>query len=391
MDVGDSERVQGFVSNCDGWGADFVRYARSVVSEVVCVGRAGTLVLWDGCGRPVVSLWRAEDILDWAVERAGERVVLSRVVLRDGEQIKALRMVEPGEADGTNGTNGTNGARERVCVVEVWRRTAGQGDDGGEWELAEMVPLKRDGKSLSFVPFVFHGPRDARPDVDRLPMADIIAANLDHYRLDADYKHGLHFAALPTAWVCGFDKATALRIGSSAAWVSEVPGATAGFLEFSGSGLGHLERAMEEVERRMALLGARGISVPATDSGVGTGVPATTGVGTSVPATVGESGELCGLGSIVAALNESLSRVLQLARWWVGGGELDALAGKVSFAMNTDLGARPLSGQEIAALVTAWRAGGMSRESMLARFKRGEVLPDGRTVEQEVALIHGKT
>jgi hypothetical protein len=26
---------------------------------------------------------------------------------------------------------------------------------------------------------------------DKLPLADIIAVNLDHYRLDADYKHGL--------------------------------------------------------------------------------------------------------------------------------------------------------------------------------------------------------
>jgi hypothetical protein len=40
--------------------------------------------------------------------------------------------------------------------------------------------------------------------------------------------------------------------------------------------------------------------------------------------------------------------------------------------------------------VTAWRTGGISRESMLDRLKRGEVLPDGRTVAQEVALIHGK-
>ena len=28
----------------------------------------------------------------------------------------------------------------------------------------------------------------------------------DHYRLDADYKHGVHFTALPTAWVAGFEK-----------------------------------------------------------------------------------------------------------------------------------------------------------------------------------------
>src|SRR5204863_5484142 len=124
------------------------------------------------------------------------------------------------------------------------------------WELEERVTLNRGGVPLPFIPFVFHGPRNSRPDPDRLLLADIIAANLDHYRLDADYKHGLHFTALPTAWVSGFDKAAPLRIGSSSAWVSEVPGASAGFLEFSGRGLAHLERAIEKVERRMTLLGA---------------------------------------------------------------------------------------------------------------------------------------
>ena len=104
----------------------------------------------------------------------------------------------------------------------------------------------------------------------------------------------------------------------------------------------------------------------------------------------GGDAHLCGLGSIVASLNDSLSGVLQLAQWWVEGGDLDALAGKVSFTMNTDLGARAMSGEEITAVVAAWRAGAISRDTMLERLKRGDVLPDGRTVAQERALIHGK-
>ena len=93
--------------------------------------------------------------------------------------------------------------------------------------------------------------------MDRLPLSDMFAVNLDHYRLDADFKHGLHFTALPTAWVSGFDKAASLRIGSSTAWVSETPGATAGFLEFTGQGLTTHERAMDRDERLMAILGSR--------------------------------------------------------------------------------------------------------------------------------------
>ena len=97
---------------------------------------------------------------------------------------------------------------------------------------------------------------------------------------------------------------------------------------------------------------------------------------------------MCGLGSIVASLNGSLSRVLQLAQWWLEGGDLDAQAAR--FAMSTDLGARAMSGEEIGAVVAAWRAGAISRDTMLERLKRGEVLPDGRSVAQERALIHGK-
>ena len=68
------------------------------------------------------------------------------------------------------------------------------------------VPL-RLGKPLPLIPFVFHGPRHSLPDVDWMPLEDLMFLNLDHYRLDADFKHGLHFTALPTAWVAGFDEA----------------------------------------------------------------------------------------------------------------------------------------------------------------------------------------
>jgi len=235
--------------------------------------------------------------------------------------------------------------------------------------LVESAGLKRGDAQVGFIPFVFHGPKHSRPEPDRLPLGDIIAANLDHYRLDADYKHGLHFAALPTAWVTGFDKASPLRIGSSAAWVSDIPGASAGFLEFTGAGLAYIERAMERIERRMALLGARMLEA---GSGEGEG---------------GQQVQLCGLGSVVASLNQSLTRVLRIARWWIDGVEQDG-GGEVSFAMNTDLASRAISAEHLNAAVVAWKAGAISRETLLDLLKRGEVLPDGRTVAQERALIH---
>jgi hypothetical protein len=124
----------------------------------------------------------------------------------------------------------------------------------------------------------------------------------------------------------------------------------------------------------MALLGARMLEVAAPE-------------GEAVP---GRGNDLCGLGNIVASLNQSLSRVLQLAHWWIGGGKTVGDVPGVSFAMNTDLAARGMSGDEINAVVAAWRAGAISRDTMLQRLKRGEVLPEGRSVADERALIHGK-
>ncbi len=54
-------------------------------------------------------------------------------------------------------------------------------------------------------------------DVDLSGTTLAIYLNLDHYRLDADYKHGVHFTALPTAWVAGFEKKEELTIGSRTA------------------------------------------------------------------------------------------------------------------------------------------------------------------------------
>jgi hypothetical protein len=167
VSTGSSDKLKAFAGDCDLWGMDLVRYARCVVGEVLSVARCGSLVSWDDdAAQPSLSLWRAEDIINWRVERVGQRVVLVEVVLRDSGRIRVLKLVES------------------CCVQEVWNET------DGAWVLSERVALRRDGAALPFIPFVFHGPRNSRPEPDRLPLGDIIAANLDHYRLDADFKHG---------------------------------------------------------------------------------------------------------------------------------------------------------------------------------------------------------
>jgi hypothetical protein len=289
------------------------------------------------------------------------------------EQIRVLRLVRDDSGND-------------FCRVDVWqeKENGRNAPPGGrratskrEWVLVESrVPL-RVGRPLPLIPFVFHGPRHGRVDVDKGPLEDIIAVNLDHYRLDADFKHGLHFTALPTAWVSGFDKAASLRIGSSTAWVSEAPGATAGFLEFTGQGLTTFERAMDRDERLMAVLGSRMLE---DIKKVGE---------TATAIELRQSGEYSILGGVAFSVSESLTQVLRWVYWWNSTELLPDEVGEeqVLMQLNTDYSMKGLASQDVQAIVAAWQAGAISRDSMHELFRRGEVLPEGRTNEEEAELI----
>ena len=407
-----------FINDADMLGTSMANYARNVAREVIGVGRVGTLIDWessagrtgDAENRVYLSLYTAENILNWRTERVHGRNVLTLIVLHEecplslvpgpssggrnqspgvsdefetkvGEQIRVLRLAEGGGQRAEAGRQWAGGGRQ--CAVEIWRPKKVEGRslraEGGkrEWELVETrVPL-RLGKPLPLIPFVFHGANNDMPEVGKLPLSDVIAVNLDHYRLHADYRHGMHFTALPTAWVSGFDKSATLRIGSSTAWVTDTPGATAGFLEYTGQGLTTFERAMDRDERLMAILGARLLE---TQKRVGE---------TADAIELRQSGENSILGALAGSVSMSLTHVLRWAHWW---NSTEAMPDDVSneeslMELNTDFSTKGLAANEIAAVVQAWQNGALSRDSMLDLFRRGEVLPEGRTNEEEMRLI----
>lgn len=389
--------IEAFLADADMMGTALQSYAKNVVTEVVSVGRAGTLVDWEGGGsatghaaedRAFAVLYSAEQIINWQTKRVNGRNVLSLVVLQEVvtdenndefeskaiDQIRVLKLelVPEQKAD----------APSWRYVVEIWRQEDNKMGSKGrrskvEWVKTETrVPL-RLGKPLPLIPFVFHGPRHFLPDVDKLPLEDIIAVNLDHYRLNADYKHGLHFTALPTAWVSGFDKTSNLRIGSSTAWVSETPGATAGFLEFQGQGLTTFERAMDRDEQLMAVLGSRMLEAQKR-------------VGETADAIeLRQSGENSVLTALSMSVSDSLTHVLRWVYWWNSTEETPDAIGNdvVLITLNTDFKTKGLTSDQITAIVAAWQAGALSRDSMFELFRRGEVVPAGRSNDEEAALL----
>jgi hypothetical protein len=382
-----------FAADVDLVGNSLESYAKNVVGEVIGVGRAGTLVDWeeDGEKRAYAVMYRAEQILNWRMERVKGRNVVTLVVLHETvetggdefetemvEQIRVLKLVDLEAATVPRPV----GERQPRYVVELWREDNEQPSakrprrGKRKWVLAESRTPLRLGKPLPQIPFVFHGAQHALPQIEKLPLADIIAINLDHYRLDADYKHGLHFTALPTAWVSGFSKDSSLRIGSSAAWVTETIGAAAGFLEFKGQGLETFERAMDRDERLMALLGTRMLEAQKR-------------VGESADAIeLRQSGENSVLSTLSLSVSNSLTQVLQWVYWWNSTEALPEDIGedRVLIQLNTDFSNKGMSSEELTAVVAAWQAGAISRETMFDLFRRGEVMPAGRSDEEEKRL-----
>ena len=388
------QSLAAFANDADMLGTSLYGYAKNVVTEVISVGRAGTLVDWEDTveHRAYATMYAAESILNWQVQRINGRNIPTLIVLRESvelpiaadgldfstkpiEQIRVLRLVPLAKSTAKK----VVAARQDYgCVVEIYRRQEKKSRrDKGDWELVEKrTPLRR-GKPLPLLPFIFHGPRHSRPAVDQVPLTAVICINLDHFRLDADYKHGIHYTALPTAFVCGFDKAAELPIGSRNAWVSDNPDAKAAFLEFSGQGLGTFEKALDRDERLMAVLGSRLLS---EQKKVGE---------TAEAMQLRQTGENSILANLATSVSESLTQMLRWVHWWNSSEETpdQVTDQQVLIELNTDYNTKGMEAQELTAVVNSWKAGAISQDTLLELLRKGEILPDGRSNEEEERLL----
>ena len=82
-----------FANDVDMLGTTLAGYAKMVVGDVVGIGRCGSLIDWEGGSatshreqRAYVAFYRAEQIINWRVERVRGRNVPTLVVLREKGQ-----------------------------------------------------------------------------------------------------------------------------------------------------------------------------------------------------------------------------------------------------------------------------------------------------------------
>jgi hypothetical protein len=373
-------------------------FAQQISTESLKVGRVGILVdtptvqVPDGIQptladqrlqnvRPSMAMYVAQSIINWKTDKVNNSVVLSMVVLKECEEIPKDEYTS--EKKDIYRVLDLSQREYRVRKYRRKERTAGQPspstssrtpqeDSDYEQIGSDLFPIM-GGKRLDFIPFVFIGAEDLETDATDPPLIDLVNTNLSHYRTRADYEHGAHFTGLPTPWVAGHtqeNKNEKMYVGSSHAWVFASEKTRVGYLEFGGQGLGTLKNILDEKETQMAILGARMLE------------PQKKQAETAESKEIHRKGEESMLAMISNTVSMGIQRALSWFADWAGGDGSTCV-----YAQNTDFFPAPMDPGMLTAQVSTWQMGGISDQTLFENLKRGEIIPEDRTYEEEQALI----
>ncbi|WP_022684547.1 DUF4055 domain-containing protein [Sphingobium bisphenolivorans] len=355
--------------------------AGSIVEDVLSVGRIGLLVdhpprpanveaitvnAAQAMGlRPMMQVYPTESVINWRFARINNQWTLALVVLKESANVSEDEFEEKVE--------------DRFRVLDLIPNALGEwtyrqrlfriNDKGEDEQIGDDIFPLMNSKTLPYIPFRIVSACGTADGVDDPPLIDLIDANKAHYQVNSDYRHGLHFTGLPTPYVTGYQQDPAapdsFYIGSSAAWVFAQPEAKVGFLEFTGQGLGAMEKALEKLERRMAVLGARMLADE-------TQAAAETLGGTQIK----RAGENSILADIVISVSEAIEWALRIFAEWAG------VSGEISYSINREFLPVMLDAQQLTALVGAWQQGALSEGELFENLKRGDVIDSAKTLDE---------
>lgn len=380
-----------FMDDVDGAGLPFQSFAEGVVEDILTVSRGGILVdfprgpegelteaqaMQEG-RRPFWTWYKAEAILDYRVSTVANRSVVTQVRLKEivEEPSEEFETVEVEQIRVLDLAGVVDDEGEPTGAVQYMQRVFRQ-DDTGVWvEFGDPIVPVIDGSPLDRIPFVFIGPRDLLPRMAKPILLDLANKNLDHYRLDADYHHGLHFVALPTPWAKGIpaseiEEGNFKAIGPTNIWLTTSENAEFGMLEFEGTGIEAIKQALERAEGAMAMLGARMLA------------PEKRQVEAAETANIHRMGENSVLSSIAQSVSSGLTKAMEWAALWMGLNETE-----VSVELNRDFMPAPMTPQALESLMKAWQAGGISKRTLFENLQKGEVISAERSFDDEEAEI----
>jgi hypothetical protein len=356
-------------------GESLFMVCQDVTEESLKLGRLGVLVDYprgtnesisiaqaEAAGlRPFVKVYKACDIYNWKTGRVNNKTVLTEVRLKENAEIAE------GEWDVVTEE------RYRVLSLDVtgYRvRVYKIGEKKEEILLSDDYPLMR-GKPLPYIPFQFISTDDLTPDVDNPPLIDLVDMNLHHYRITSIKCNALPFA-VPTMFIAGnlqLEEGEKIYVGSTKAIHSNDPSAHAEYIEYSGQGLGAVEKEIDKAEAQMAILGARMLEPQRG----------------AVESAEGQSIHRKGEESILATVSQTISiGMTQVMTWfadWAGA------TGEIKIELNKDFYPAGMNPQMLTALLAGWQQGAYSDQTLFENLQQAEIINAETTLEEEQARI----
>lgn len=347
-----------------GSGTSMTELAMQLCIETLKTGRAGLLVdrPVDG-GKPYLVMMDANDIRNW---RDGEFVVLDdhQLVPRD-DDIYEFESVE--------------GYRELAMLdgvynVRIWRRnTDPKTKRKSTYVIVTDVVPEKFGRPLDYIPFTFLGPNGLDSDVGRPPLLDLANIQKTLTAVAADYAMAIHLIAVPTPYITGLqpEEGFKLKLGPSAAII--LPDATSkvGFAEFSGVGLGSIEKYTEQLKQSLAELGAR-VAEKTTK----------TFIDTATGSRVREALAVSTLGSIISTVEAALNKTGKWCAEWEG-----ADPKQVEIHLNQELVSASMDANMVSALLQSVQAGRLSEETFYAKLADAGLTEPGVKWSDEIDRI----
>lgn len=330
------------------------------------VGTPVTVALAEQLGlRPTMQMYKAESIINWKFRTISNKHTLSMVVLEECFT----------EANPENEFEDKTGTQWRVLDLDenqYYRQRLFRLVDGREEVAGAPVYPLLNGAPLNHIPFY------ADFEFEEPPLIDLFDKNLDHYRVNADYRHGLHFTGLPTVVVAGYSPPTAtpgqppdkLYIGSESAWVFPDAQANASYLEFTGQGLSELREALKEAKDEMAILGAKLLASEKA------------GVEAFKTQAMRNSGETSILSAISIETSNRLKEALKTFSAWAGAPKDD-----LNYELNREFMPVTMDAPTLTAYVGAWQSGAISEAELFDNLQRGDIIASDKTLEEHQAEI----
>jgi hypothetical protein len=279
--------------DCTGTGVPLISFAMNLLSNLLVTGRAGVLVdMPESGGLPFLVLYDGDDITNWA----DDFVVLENSRLERDPNDK-FNMIE------------TEGYLElSLDKGEYFVRTWGMDEKGNPIVLSTVQPLRFE-KPLKFIPFAPVSSFGVEYDVSTPPMLPLAQLTHKSYMLSADKYLALHVLAVPTPVIISDIDETemgVLELGCDKALILPA-GSDVKYLEFTGQGLGALEKAEQFLQDQMAALGAKMIL-------------GSTGNSTEKAAGVYDRSATSNsiLVSVITSMEAALNKVLKWSAEWVG-------------------------------------------------------------------------